>query len=66
MHSMSLREVAMARRSGRGDDSERQHGERQRGSDLLMIHSSHALVHTFLMQRVRDGPLCVLERYLTP
>ena len=56
----------MARRSGRGDDSERQHGERQRGSDLLMIHSSHALVHTFLMQRVRDGPLCVLERYLTP
>ena len=68
MHSMSLREVAMARRSGRGDDSERQqqHGERLRGSDLLMIHSSHALVHTFLMQRVRDGPLCVLERYLTP
>ena len=32
----------------------------------VMIHSSHALVHTFLMQRVRDGPLCVLERYLTP
>ena len=35
----------------------------ERGSDSLMILFMvfHALVHTFLMLRVRDGPVCVLQ-----
>ena len=35
----------------------------ERGSDSLMILFMvfHALVYTFLMLRVRDGPVCVLQ-----